>query len=205
MYNKNTDMGIFWNITPTDNRPEFVGLPVEDIKSMNATLDATYKENQATYDKLEIAMANMPAEARNNPIMEKKMAELRAGMQGAIDNGNIELAGPLIKQSIKKFATDKEIQGVQKSFALQQDFVKRIDDLEDVYIKSDGKDGGISPKQAMIYRKQAALGNYQPISYDAENGFQNMFSAPTVNKYVDIDGRVRDVIGDMKASCYSTN
>jgi len=66
-------MGIFGDLTYSKTRPMDAGLPVEDVKQLNQSLDKSYWENRNKIDAVEVALAQLDLESIDDPVKLNSM------------------------------------------------------------------------------------------------------------------------------------
>jgi len=186
-------MGYLYNTTFANNKPNFKRLPVAEIQQYNAEMDNRYKTNQQMYDKMELAISNMPIDATDTPIMKN-----------ALDRGELEMATPMLRKASKDLAMDKNVQGALQSHSMGINYAKKLDELKTMHYKN-GK--GITPDQYAMHTFKTNKINEgkNPVEYDPITGtYKNMFQGSTPAAFYDVESEARKIANALKADGYST-
>lgn len=190
-------MGLFTKLDYSQGRPNYYGLPIEDIKSTNATLDSRYRLMKERENQLELMIDSLDVEDRNEFTKKQALTKVQENLKKVTETGAWEYAAPYVDKAVKEFATDPYVKNAVKSKQLMNANLKEIDDLEEAYMKGD-KGGGLSPELAQIARMNIKKNNYNPINIDEFGNVSNMYTAEAPPKYVDKLSKATELIGKMQ-------
>lgn len=152
-------MGMYGDLTYSDNRPEFIGLPIEDYKQLNKELYDSYTKAKNTYDELEILERNLPVlpNDTDNAIKREQIRKTKELLKATIEGGEWEYAIPKVQDAIKQFKMNVGLQGAMARVKEYEDYSKTLDEV------SRTKHGWSD--EAIAAAKKRALSEYKGMQY----------------------------------------
>ena len=106
----------------------YAGVPVEEIKALNAQKSKDYTEARGTKDALDVAIGNLDLRDVDYEHKKKYLDDLKGRIKDTVDKGDWENAKYQVADEVKKFTTDSLLRGAQQERQKQLGYNKDIND-----------------------------------------------------------------------------
>jgi len=176
----------------SEQRPTFIGRPVEAIQQTNQILENRYLTNKALYENQLNLLEDTQVEDQNKFIVENRKKIIDDQFKEVIQTNSFEHADQVVTAAAKGIKADKYLKGAVQSYALRQSYLSDIDKKIE--------DGKLDTNTATQLKTYAALSNNTPIEVDENGVIKNIFSAPSVQEDPNINKQLMDLAGKLKAS-----
>ena len=192
----------FGTLYYSDERPRFVGRPIEDITATNDLLSERYKQNKEAILQLKTVANNTPTLPGDKGHVKNAINDIEAKLQKITDSGDYSMAGQTIQDAAFNFINNPILKEAKSVYANQMAYIKDIKDKQDIYMKSGGKDaGGISSDDGNFLIQKAQIDNNNKTVQLDENG-KNLttYKYETPVKFQDIPKISLEIMDKVKAN-----
>ena len=176
----------------SEQRPTFIGRPVEAIQQTNQILENRYLTNKALYENQLNLLEDTQVEDQNKFIVENRKKIIDDQFKEVIQTNSFEHADQVVTAAAKGIKADKYLKGAVQSYAMRQSYLSDIDKKIE--------DGKLDTNTATQLKTYAALSNNTPIEVDENGVIKNIFSAPSVQEDPNINKQLMDLASKLKAS-----
>lgn len=169
----------------------YTGLPVEEIKALNADASQQYNQNKDDLNSLDLFANNMQVETRNASKKKEYLQGLNDRLQKLAKSGNYQDAQYAVSKEVNDFKKNQELQDIIKSKHSETDYYSKLKNKLDK--------GEITPDAYKygIYKTKLDNKNpttYNPDTYSSEGMFQghNVLDDKSKEIYDDTYKRISD-------------
>lgn len=165
----------------------YAGEATNDVKALNSAMSNEYKETKNNKDILDLTANSLDVRDIDYGIKKKAIDDIKTKFEDLVKNGNYQDAGFLVKDAAKKFAMDKNIEGVKQSRAAELNYQR---DLSQRLAKGD------IDEETYLYKiGKSREKNQTPLSYDESTGlYKGMYSGETT--YNDKSKEIYDLFNE---------
>lgn len=180
---------IFDDITTATPENVYAGMPVQEVKALNAEMSSQYQQNKAAKDALDVMANNLDVEDRNYQIKKRVIDETKAGFKDLLDKGDYQNAKYLVTDTVKRLSMDNQLQASLKSQQNKKATIKELNERLEGFTEDVDDKGKVTRKPVDKISKDAydyALNrigreNTKEITYNPQTGkTENMFTSPTI-------------------------
>lgn len=179
-------MGMFGDLYYNENRPKYLGLPLEAITQTANVLDQRYRAAKEGYDKLEVMAETVNVRDQDRVHVDNRINDMRTKIDEVAKSGRWEYATNSVQSLYKDFATDGLLQGSIKEKAKEDAYIAEL--TEDV------KKGIYTQDQVDNMIKQSKMMSAKTLAYDKDGNIINKFVPVQAPKYIDIEDKILKIV-----------
>jgi len=184
-------IGQLKDLSLSDNRPTFIGRPVEAIQQTNEILDTRYKQNKLAYENAIDDLNNLSVEKQNQFYVDNQINSTKQAFKDVISTNNFEFSDRVVSNQVREIKDNRGLKESVKSYAMRQQYLRDIDEM----VKSKDLDV-TNANKAKTY---AAMLNTAPIKINEDGTVENSFSAPDVQVDPKINEQLDKYTAKLKA------
>lgn len=125
-------MGLYNQLVFNEDRPKFVGLPIDQMFQATQQLDERYWRNLAAKDQLDIMADNIDVREKDTLFKENRVNEIRSQFEDVTKSNDFSHATRTVQESTKGLLTDEALNRSIQARKEQLSFIKEITDRKDL-------------------------------------------------------------------------
>jgi hypothetical protein len=178
--------------------PTYAGLPLEAAQRTADVLENRHWTNKETYDRTEIALANLNLHEKDEAIRKDAEQNLNATMSGIIDSNNWENASMITKNAAKDVALNRGLMEAVKSNQSKQ---AQITAAQERVGKGEDENGIL--QEDVDFVKGIGEQSYKGVYKDETTGaWKGHWSMSDIPKYINIGARADKFLAELKPDTY---
>ncbi len=167
----------FGQLAYSQGSPQYLGLPIEDIKAVSRELTDRYNVNESTSDQIKTYVSSIPHRNVDRKIVTDAASLIDQGVNQIVEDKSFHRSGRQIKDMAIAMQSNKGLQMAQSDYAAQVENYKNIDSKK-----------GWSEEQKNAIKAIAEANStgvvYDPVTNEAKSGFNgyNIDDAPDLTE-----------------------